>query len=271
MAQSVRLDRSTNFAAGVLGAAVVVGLGVAAVAYNRQRVDARPHGRGDKLASLAAYLREHLTGSDAAIQVVERLRLVHAGTPGGPAVRVALRRVPRRARRRPRPARADRCARRCRSSGSPARRAARCGHCGRRRARRSLAVPHPRGAVDRRPGQALHVAGAAIAARRPADSRARAAWPASKRWRCASGRRSRSAAAAWCSRRSRRCTCRSSTCRSSDAAGAVQIRRGTVADAAASRPSPPARSPRRSPPTNTPRTCRRTSPAPTASRSRPPS
>ena len=83
MAESVHLDRSNNFTAGVLGAAVVVGLGVAAVAYNRQRAEARPHGRGDKLASLAAYLREHLTGSDAAIQVVGRLRLVHAGSQEG--------------------------------------------------------------------------------------------------------------------------------------------------------------------------------------------
>ena len=83
MAESVQPDRSNNFTAGVLGAAVVVGLGVAAVAYNRQRAHARPHGRGDKLASLAAYLREHLTGSDAAIQVVGRLRLIHAGTQEG--------------------------------------------------------------------------------------------------------------------------------------------------------------------------------------------
>lgn len=83
MAESVQFDRSNNFTAGVLGAAVVVGLGVAAVAYNRQRGHARLNGRSDKLASLAAYLREHLTGSDAAIQVVARLRLVHAGTQEG--------------------------------------------------------------------------------------------------------------------------------------------------------------------------------------------
>lgn len=84
MAQSVRLDRSDNFAVGVLGAAVVVGLGVAAVTYSRQRSPSgRIHVRADKRANLAAYLREHLTGSDAAIQVVDRLRLVHAGTQEG--------------------------------------------------------------------------------------------------------------------------------------------------------------------------------------------
>jgi len=84
MAQSARLDRSDNFTAGVIGAAVVVGLGVAAVTYGRQRASGdRIQVRGDKRANLAAYLREHLTGSDAAIQVVDRLRLVHAGTQEG--------------------------------------------------------------------------------------------------------------------------------------------------------------------------------------------
>jgi hypothetical protein len=84
MAQSARLARSDNFTAGVLGAAVVVGLGVAAVSYSRQRSSgARVHRSLDKGANLAAYLREHLTGADAAIQVVDRLRLVHAGTQEG--------------------------------------------------------------------------------------------------------------------------------------------------------------------------------------------
>jgi hypothetical protein len=84
MAQSARLARSDNFTAGVIGAAVVVGLGVAAVTYSRQRSSgARLHLLGDKRANLAAYLREHATGSEAAIQVVDRLRLVHAGTQEG--------------------------------------------------------------------------------------------------------------------------------------------------------------------------------------------
>ena len=84
MAQSTRLVRSdANIAAGVLGAAVVVGLGVAAVTYARDR---SPHRNGDvgaRAAALAAYLREHLIGSDAAIEVVERLRLTHAGSQEG--------------------------------------------------------------------------------------------------------------------------------------------------------------------------------------------
>ena len=84
MAESARLVRSDgNIAAGVLGAAVVVGLGVAAVAYGRDRSSQRDHGAAARRAALAAYLREHLTASDAAIQVVERLRLTHAGSQEG--------------------------------------------------------------------------------------------------------------------------------------------------------------------------------------------
>jgi hypothetical protein len=84
MPQSAQLDRSDgNLAVGVLGAAVVVGLGVAAVAYGRDRTSARAPRLADKRAALAAYLRDHLTGSDAAIQVVERLRLTHAGSQEG--------------------------------------------------------------------------------------------------------------------------------------------------------------------------------------------
>jgi hypothetical protein len=79
MAQPARLARSESLAAGVLGAAVVVGLGVVAVSYRRHR--SAP--RADKRAALVAYLREHLTGSDDSIQSVGRLRLVHAGTQEG--------------------------------------------------------------------------------------------------------------------------------------------------------------------------------------------
>ena len=39
--------------------------------------------RAPRRAALAAYLREHLIGSDAAIDVVERLRLTHAGSQEG--------------------------------------------------------------------------------------------------------------------------------------------------------------------------------------------
>jgi hypothetical protein len=84
MAQSARLVRSDgNLAVGVFGAAVVVGLGVAALAYGRDRSSARQHGPGARRAALVAYLREHLAGADSAIEVVERLRLTHAGSQEG--------------------------------------------------------------------------------------------------------------------------------------------------------------------------------------------
>jgi len=84
MAQSDRSAYSDgNIAAGVIGAAVIVGLGVAAVTYARDR-SAQRNGRvRAKGAALVSYLREHLSGSDAAIDVVERLRLTHAGTQEG--------------------------------------------------------------------------------------------------------------------------------------------------------------------------------------------
>jgi len=84
MAQSTRLVHSDgNLAVGVIGAAVLVGLGVAAVTFARDRSAHRNGGIAAKGAALAAYLREHLIGSDAAIDVVERLRLTHAGSQEG--------------------------------------------------------------------------------------------------------------------------------------------------------------------------------------------
>jgi hypothetical protein len=85
MAQAARSQPDgVTIAAGVLGAAVVVGLGVAvASTLGRDRSAPDRSEPADKREALAAYLREHLTGSDAAIQVVERLRLTHAGTHEG--------------------------------------------------------------------------------------------------------------------------------------------------------------------------------------------
>ena len=84
MAQSTRLARSDgNLAMGVFGAAVLVGLGVAAVTYARDRSAQRNGGVRAKGAALVTYLREHLSASDAAIDVVERLRLTHAGSQEG--------------------------------------------------------------------------------------------------------------------------------------------------------------------------------------------
>ena len=84
MAQSTRLVGSDgNLAMGVFGAAVLVGLGVAAVTYARDRSAHRHDGARAKGAALVTYLREHLSASDAAIDVVERLRLTHAGSQEG--------------------------------------------------------------------------------------------------------------------------------------------------------------------------------------------
>jgi hypothetical protein len=67
----------------VVGALGVVGLAVAALALRpSRRPNAREHGDASRSA-LAAYLREHLSGADAAIQVVERLKEAHRGTREG--------------------------------------------------------------------------------------------------------------------------------------------------------------------------------------------
>jgi hypothetical protein len=83
MVESTPLVRSDgNLAVGVFGAAMLVGLGVAAVAYGLDRSAHRDQGTAGRRA-LAAYLREHLAGADAAIKVVEHLRLTHAGSQEG--------------------------------------------------------------------------------------------------------------------------------------------------------------------------------------------
>ena len=66
----------------VVGAAVGLGVLIGLVAARRSSVNAPPK-EVDKRAALAAYLREHLSGSDAALHVVTRLRRTHAGTEGG--------------------------------------------------------------------------------------------------------------------------------------------------------------------------------------------
>jgi hypothetical protein len=78
-------DRASGLGAAapfVVGAAVGLGVAIALVATRRSSANARPT-EADKRAALAAYLREHLTGSDAALQVVTRLRRTHAGTEEG--------------------------------------------------------------------------------------------------------------------------------------------------------------------------------------------
>jgi len=66
-----------------LGAVLMGSLALTAMTRRRRRIAsgrATPH---DKRAALAVYLRDHLSGSDAAIQVVGRLRRTHAGTDEG--------------------------------------------------------------------------------------------------------------------------------------------------------------------------------------------
>jgi hypothetical protein len=65
----------------VLGAAAVVGIGLAAVMW-QQRRSRRPDA-DDHRQALAAYLRQHLAASDVSIRVVDRLRLTHAGSREG--------------------------------------------------------------------------------------------------------------------------------------------------------------------------------------------
>jgi hypothetical protein len=60
------------------------GLAVAAaLATYLARPTRRPGAAGEKRQSLISYLREHLSGADAAIQVVRRLASTHEGTQDG--------------------------------------------------------------------------------------------------------------------------------------------------------------------------------------------
>jgi hypothetical protein len=70
---TTRQDRTVRFPLA-LGAAVVVGLAVAMGTVGRRRgLRERPH-EDERCTALVTYLQEHLTGADAAIRVVERLR-----------------------------------------------------------------------------------------------------------------------------------------------------------------------------------------------------
>jgi hypothetical protein len=66
---------------GVLG---VVGVALALLTLRRSRSRERWREREDRHASFVTYLREHLAGADAAIQVVERLKYTHETTAEGP-------------------------------------------------------------------------------------------------------------------------------------------------------------------------------------------
>ena len=78
-------DATTRGAASngpMLGALGIVGLTVAALTLGRSRPVRHPQ-RGDRRSAFSAYLRDHLTGADAAIHLVGRLREAHQGTPQG--------------------------------------------------------------------------------------------------------------------------------------------------------------------------------------------
>jgi hypothetical protein len=67
----------------VVGALGVVALGLAAGMVQRSRSDAHRRKPGDKRAALGAYLRDHLAGADAAIQVVGHLKDAQQGGSDG--------------------------------------------------------------------------------------------------------------------------------------------------------------------------------------------
>jgi len=62
--------------------AAVIGIGIVIESLRRSRPRRQSALRGTR-AALSTYLREHLSGSDAATQLVERLRKTHAGTEDG--------------------------------------------------------------------------------------------------------------------------------------------------------------------------------------------
>jgi hypothetical protein len=67
-------DDSIGGAAAIAGAGLAIGLGLVALSRHRHHTRRDGAGRGTSDDALAAYLREHLSGSDAASAVVDRLR-----------------------------------------------------------------------------------------------------------------------------------------------------------------------------------------------------
>jgi hypothetical protein len=67
-----------------MAAAAVVGLAYAARALRRSREDPPTAVDGDRRSAFAAYLRDHLAGSEAALHVVAQLRDGHRGALEGP-------------------------------------------------------------------------------------------------------------------------------------------------------------------------------------------
>jgi hypothetical protein len=68
----------------LLAAVGIVGLALTGLTVSRSRFPRRQRQQADKRAAFAAYVRDHIAGADAAIGVVERLRVTHQGTAEGP-------------------------------------------------------------------------------------------------------------------------------------------------------------------------------------------
>ena len=66
-----------------MGALIATSVGVALAASHIRKSAHRGSGQAERRRSLAAYLRDHLSGSDVAVRVVDRLRRTHAGTADG--------------------------------------------------------------------------------------------------------------------------------------------------------------------------------------------
>ena len=75
-------SRTSTRTSAVFGAAALIGVAFASALLATSGTSL-PRRQRRKASALPAYLRDHLSGSDAAIQVVERLRHTHAGTDEG--------------------------------------------------------------------------------------------------------------------------------------------------------------------------------------------
>ena len=98
-ATTVAQGTTTELSVG-LGVALMVGVGMVVATLGRKRTTPARSAGGERYAALTAYLHEHLTGADAAIHVVERLRRTQGDADGRPAVRVPPCRVRRQTERR---------------------------------------------------------------------------------------------------------------------------------------------------------------------------
>ena len=83
MVQTRDRTTSSNAPVAILGGVGLIALAVFSRSIGRRPTDGKPGQQPDPRAALTAYLHDHLMGADAAIQVVDRLKRVCAGTPEG--------------------------------------------------------------------------------------------------------------------------------------------------------------------------------------------